>query len=577
MEIGGDYPAHVFSRLATPGSYQPDLTCAVLSTLWQCPILLFNPGYPHWAPAAHFSRYIPPLFTQEVGRPTPPVPILQTWTRLGGGAKAELGENWNPNHFEPMFLTQPEDYRALGDSNNPFYLPPYYRQRDPQHRWGDCHTCHITSLSEEEQRAILDALQQVASVLTPAARAPQRRRKPEAPQTKATTSKHATARSSKQRKALLASQPTTHRGLGKRKRNTEVVTGREKITKKAGHADTSRQLKHKAQAPPSPTAAEQQRHRGENTRQQSIQEALRAAQQQASQKALAPERRAARLTEGKAVRRPPPSSRPHAATAKTAKRACATAVASPEQLAPTPLPSACAREEQPDSPLDVITFNCMGGTTVETAIAALADRDPDVLVLTELKINSRQQRRNLYRRLLHKGFAMTFSLLPGGSLLSNRSEPRRGKAGLLIAVEKRHTTHQSMKQVTVPDSIRGHIAHVRLSPPAGRPQDVVGAYMPTDSSEHHIRCEADAYIEATTDACEQEGRTLISAGDWNATIRDVDRSTVGVSAADREHRRMVQACQLAPAGGVPANPATPRTPTYCQHAAAGETSTIDDV
>ena len=65
-----------------------------------------------------------------------------------------------------------------------------------------------------------------------------------------------------------------------------------------------------------------------------------------------------------------------------------------------------------------VTYNTMGGTTTESAIQALAQRRPDVMILTELKIGSRQQRKKLYRRLLGRDYALTYSRLPGGGLLT---------------------------------------------------------------------------------------------------------------------------------------------------------------
>ena len=59
---------------------------------------------------------------------------------------------------------------------------------------------------------------------------------------------------------------------------------------------------------------------------------------------------------------------------------------------------------------------------------------PHNLILTELKISSRQQRKNLYRRLLGRDYVLTYSLLPGGSLLTSTGREPRTKAGVLIAV-----------------------------------------------------------------------------------------------------------------------------------------------
>lgn len=69
----------------------------------------------------------------------------------------------------------------------------------------------------------------------------------------------------------------------------------------------------------------------------------------------------------------------------------------------------------------------------------------------------------------------------------------------------RHNTHNSLKGITEPEGLHGHATHVRLKPPAGRPQDIIGVYMPTSSNEHSIRLAVGGYIIAATAACEREG------------------------------------------------------------------------
>jgi ribonuclease HI len=226
-----------------------------------------------------------------------------------------------------------------------------------------------------------------------------------------------------------------------------------------------------------------------------------------------------------------------------------------------------------------VTYNPMGGTTAEASIRAILRKNPDAIIIPEAKISSAQQRRNLYRRLLGKDYVLRYSLLPGGNLLSNKGKEPRTSAGVIVAIAKRHTTHNSLAEGEVPTDLAGYVSHVQLTPPGGRGLDVVGVYMPTDSNEQHIRQLASAFICRLARLCKQKGATLLVGGDWNATLRDADRSTGGSRDADTWFRTLVETAQLTPVGGLPKQASQPRTPTYRQHVVGGEAvkSRIDDI
>lgn len=107
--------------------------------------------------------------------------------------------------------------------------------------------------------------------------------------------------------------------------------------------------------------------------------------------------------------------------------------------------------------------------------------------------------------------------------------------------------------------------------------DVLGIYRPCDDKE--VRRQVDQYIKETARSCQRHGRALVVPGDVNATIRDADRSTCTAGDTDQEWRQVVEAIQLAPAGGLPADATEPREPTYRQQVTGAESvaSTIDDV
>lgn len=144
---------------------------------------------------------------------------------------------------------------------------------------------------------------------------------------------------------------------------------------------------------------------------------------------------------------------------------------------------------------------------------------------------------------------------------------------------KRHTTYNSLSAAEVPAQLAGYVAHVRLAPPGGRGLDIIGVYMPTAPEEQHILQQAEEYICRASRLCKQRASTLIVGGDWNATLRDADRSTGGARPADNWLRALAEKAQLVPVGGLPAKPDQPRPPTYWQHVVGGEpvTSRIDDI
>ncbi len=163
---------------------------------------------------------------------------------------------------------------------------------------------------------------------------------------------------------------------------------------------------------------------------------------------------------------------------------------------------------------------------------------------------------------------LTYSLLPGGSRLSAKGT--RTKAGVLIAVARRHASHNSLARPEVPAHLEGWVSHVRLAPPGRRPLEFIAAYMPTAAEDQETRRWTEDYILQAERRCRRAGTTLLTGGDWNATLRDADRSTGNAGTADERHRAMVAAAQLEPAGGQPASPEEPREPTYRQHAASGD-------
>ena len=215
----------------------------------------------------------------------------------------------------------------------------------------------------------------------------------------------------------------------------------------------------------------------------------------------------------------------------------------------------------------------MGGTTALDALKSfVAAQRPDVMVLPEAKIHSLQRRSNIYRRVLSKDYVLAYSLLPGRPLpLGPSPRQHRGKAGIVVAVARHLTAFNTLQPLhsvprgTIQTGLDGYLCHVRLAPPAGRPLELLGTYMPTDDTE--VRAQLALYICNAAARCKHDGTALLLAGDWNGTLLDTDRSTGTVHACDREHRELAATAGLVPVGGLPRKGHPPRPYTFRQHSA----------
>ena len=572
-----DYSEYCFRRMAQTGGYQGLEAAPVAATVLQCPVLVYCPGYQgaNTAPntTVHFdSAYVPPLYVKDGYVPS--TPAVLTWAQTEGGRQARV-HSFRANHFQPMVLATEQQARALTEAEHPLCPPAYFEPRDPARRWRDRRGTWAPELTPAEKRSIHHILLRIADALG----LPAEQRPPE-PQHKRTWDEMIERSGPAEPQKLLR---LTGRSTRKSARREGTAVHPATRPRKRKHQDrvTIRQIRQPASEPPRKTATHTQTSR----KQLSIMQALAAA--------------AHREQDGQ-----PPASQQkgahlNAAAASPMRRAVAAARCRRQQqsdkAAAGPLAEQDSRQDgsalgatpaAPNTPsghLVVTTYNPMGGTTAESVITALAERDPDVLVLPEVKICSRRQRKNMYRRLLGAGYVLAYSLLPGGSLLSIHGREGRHKAGVIVAVAKRHTAHNSLHRPDMgPTAARaadlsGFVSHVQLTPPGGRPLDVLGIYRPCDNKE--VRRQVDQYIKETARSCQRHGRALVVAGDLNATIRDADRSTCTAGDADREWRQLVEAIQLAPAGGLPADATEPREPTYRQQVTGAEpvASTIDDV
>lgn len=622
VDAQSDFYPGAFRAMVQPGQYQSRLTCAMAATVLQCPVLLYCPGYPDSMNAKLNSGYMPPLFVREAGYRSK-VPVVLTWSQAGAAPDATLDTiTRGINHFEPMFFGTRADYAALTNPRHPMWPGAFYSTTHPNCRWTSRRTravnhlpphqrdaARLQHLPLDQQQAVSAALERVDAIMSRDQQAWQHARTGAPGQPLQPT--QAPARQKRGRPARMAcSRPAAKRPPARRMATVQGRRTRSENIIGCKRAATPAPEPHSTGPNTSTPAANPAKR---PLRQLGIRELLQACSAQAWQdepachRRTAVEQRAARLAASKAG--------PPRKNAAKRRRRPAPAQGAPEQLADTGATPACPEVEAPPMPaptadqgaeqppatslppgntctqqqptachkhadqqtnvFSILEYNPMGGTTTDLDMQQLAHTyKPDAVILPELKICANQKRSNLYRRTLSRQYQLFYSLLPGGSKLSRKARQRQ-KAGVLIGIARHHTAHHSVHEVPTPAELQGYLVHVRLAPPHGRPLEIIGVYMPTAAEEQEIRAAINSYIMCASQHCAQQGTTLITGGDWNATLHNSDRSTGTCRGCDIAHRQMVTEAGLVPAGGMHSN----REPTYRQHTAGATAvrSRVDDV
>ena len=217
-----------------------------------------------------------------------------------------------------------------------------------------------------------------------------------------------------------------------------------------------------------------------------------------------------------------------------------------------------------DAKMRVVTWNARGLrhsgddlTHILTTIHTRHGELPHVLVLTEVKLKTVPS----WLRAALKGYHVFRSLLGGA---------RRAQAGVVLAIRKDVPMLGKAEVVRLPASITGFMVQVDITLPDSAPLSIVGMYCPhTLPARQHIYAEF-AKLNSRT---QEQRRTLLVAGDFNATLWDTDRATGTTYAGDRHHRGFAQDHNLSPVD----TPSGGRAYTF--RAGRGERmlSRIDDV
>lgn len=616
-----DFDADTFAALATPQSWVNLQASAVAATVLQCPVLLYNPGYPAIEHRDFDSCYCPPLFVREAYHGK--LPILQFWAHASDGPWAAVNANpWNPNHYEAGFLASPEQYTALMEPDHPLYLPSIYQSRDPSIDWSDRAQPGLANLPPAwrgEAEAALQRLQHILRQHSLAVRPSSRKRKPDGPRRapkragsfwpeerrrarppkRATPSGGAqrtqqqTARAATTGSALAGSQPSP--ASTKRKGVAGTATQAEQRPVQPGQAGTKRSHaealgrraatrcdKKRLAVAAAPAGQRQLDIRPFLTAAASVMLAQVEGGAGPAHRCSPQELRERRLLGGS--HSPQKAHRASRGTRVDAggRCQCRSDRTQPDSRGPptsgtssqtaTRLPTEGAQLAASGDMIFLIYNIAKGG---ESAIQDLLDiteqRRPDCMVISEPGFRERDWRKNAFVRVLSKHYALTFSVLPGGGPTRSmyrrrkRADPSwrpassidRLKAGVIVGVRKDHTVGHTLLRLPSPPQLQGYACHIRLHPPQGRPLEVLGMYAPNGPEDEGLREALHQYAEGAEARCVQEGVTFTVQGDVNATAVDSDRSTGTCNAMDRRYRELLAAAQLAPAGGLSDHPSAP--------------------
>lgn len=192
---------------------------------------------------------------------------------------------------------------------------------------------------------------------------------------------------------------------------------------------------------------------------------------------------------------------------------------------------------------------------------------PDVMILTKTKAKIAQMH-TIWARMMRKNYHMYHSTVPA---------TEHSRAGVLIAVSKRLTELGQIRQEPLPKEVHGYMLHVVVENPDSNPLHILGVYCPPQSTAQDLRNVIYAQCKATLAATPHTHHTTIVAGDFNATIQDLDRyrDQQHTETCDRMHRKFLQEAQLCTVD--PPTPGCARRHSYRKHTSSTPCSRIDDI
>ena len=218
--------------------------------------------------------------------------------------------------------------------------------------------------------------------------------------------------------------------------------------------------------------------------------------------------------------------------------------------------------------LKVMTLNVRGlYSNLEDVLDVLQDHQPDVLVLTETKL-TRKACSQACKHLSGHGYVQRHSAC--------QYNPR---AGVTLLINKSSADLGTVETIDIPGDLGGYIKAVQLRMEVSTPLTVVGVYMPTSHpSDKIVRSQIYRRMKALTEKAndKEEGRhNIIFAGDFNATLNNMDRASGNTNPMDNAHQTQIKETKLYTLDPVQAG--HPRKYTWRKGSAEQLASRIDDM
>ncbi len=188
-----------------------------------------------------------------------------------------------------------------------------------------------------------------------------------------------------------------------------------------------------------------------------------------------------------------------------------------------------APPNDPPPSLKVLCINVRGLLPKQDDIQDLvADQRPDILALTEIRVNDTQRQRTR-AKFAPKHYHKFLSLPPAS---------KHPQAGVLLAIRS-ELLHSGVRveHHAIPRTLQGYLCHVTLHTP-GKPLHLIGTYIPPDQPS--IRTSVYSYLKSTLKKAEPEPSaaqpcSAIWMGDWNAALDPTHRSSGSLTSSDRAH------------------------------------------
>ena len=201
-----------------------------------------------------------------------------------------------------------------------------------------------------------------------------------------------------------------------------------------------------------------------------------------------------------------------------------------------------------------ITWNVRGIHSKAQVLSELAARyKPLAVALTETKLLPHQHATARVRNYL-PGYTMIASCHPRPSDLikcprypnpdgSTRNHTT-GKAGVILAIKSEWARSHYLHRFETPQSLLGHMVHIRLSLPDSTPLHLIAIYRANSNDWKHKHQELNKYLKTAIDQITLKEEQLLMGGDWNGVLHNADRSSGNINLIDETLQQTFTALHL---------------------------------